>query len=199
MTVFTYDLNRPLQRSDIRDSTTLLRFGVRYNFPLEPNTIPSTIRCLALGHSFNKEIKPGVIPNSVTSLEFGYRFNQELQPNSIPASVQRLIFGACYNKSLVDVIPPSVTHLTVGLDFNKDLNISPDTKIWCTDQNYILFTNMKFRHVRFYTSDKTIISTFNNNHILSDTYVITKLYKFKQTVEITLKLHSRQVKSSRKV
>ena len=200
MITFRYNLNKPLEITDVPNSATTLVFSPEFNLCVEPNTIPSTIQRVVFGRDFNQKIPHGVIPNSVTDLDLGWTFNQILEADSIPASVQYLSLSWNYNQPLVNVIPPSVKLISFGPWFNNDLNIDLDTKIDCTQRNYDFFAKMKFRHISFFVFTPAIlISLLEDNNITDNYDVVTKDNKFGLDTKTTLKRRCPQIKSSRKV
>jgi hypothetical protein len=87
--------------------------------------IPNSVRNLTFENSFDQCIN-NCIPNSVTLLRFGYHFNRDIK-NYIPNSVTHLEFGHKFNQDIRDCIPDSVTHLTLDCEFNQDLDVIPNS------------------------------------------------------------------------
>ena len=99
-----------------------ITFGNYFNRYIK-GTIPSSVTHLTFGFDFNKDIK-GALPSSITHLIFGFFFNRDIR-GAIPSSVTHLIFGDYFDKDIKGAIPSSVTHLTIGYDFDQDVDVIP--------------------------------------------------------------------------
>jgi hypothetical protein len=135
--------NQPLEKGDIPNSVTTLKFGNHFDQPLKKGDIPNSVTTLNFWGYFNQPLKKGDIPDSITTLKFGWNFNQPLKKGDIPNSVTTLVFGFRFNQTLKPGdIPNSVTTLTFGNHFKQPLssdNIPNSVKeIFLTKAHYIL-------------------------------------------------------------
>jgi hypothetical protein len=109
-----------------------LKLKQYFNQPLR--LLPRTLKHLELGTDFNQPINDMVhrIPFGVEYLEFGSHFNKPIKDafpmkgyhgirNYIPPTVTNLIFGWQFNQDISETIPASVTHLKFGYDFCIDI------------------------------------------------------------------------------
>lgn len=87
----------------------------RATIPIPPGVIPNNIKTLIIQQYAHAVLTPGAIPLSVTDVLFDSA-NIKISEGIIPPSVTRLTFGKNFNQPLKPGdIPGSVTHLT----FNK--------------------------------------------------------------------------------
>eukprot|EP01133_Synstelium_polycarpum_P012773 gene12773-14985_t len=81
--------------------------------------LPSNTVRVALGDLYDSPVTPGTFPEKLTHLKFGYLFNQPIRPGTLPRHLKVLSFGDRFAQQL-DIIPTTLTHLTLGEDFNYD-------------------------------------------------------------------------------
>uniref|UniRef100_A0A6C0C7L0 F-box domain-containing protein n=1 Tax=viral metagenome TaxID=1070528 RepID=A0A6C0C7L0_9ZZZZ len=121
---FCYNFDKSL-RGCIPNSVTHLSFLDYFNRPIK-DCIPDSVTNLKFGWEFNQPID-GCIPNSVIKLKFGDEFKQPIE-GCIPNSVIHLSLGYAFNqRPLKNLLPPSVTHLHVAINFMDDIDTLPDT------------------------------------------------------------------------
>lgn len=125
-----------------------LKLGAGFNQSLLFSKLPAALTHLRFGDEFNMRLFSAVLPNSITHLHFGSRFSSELTAQNLPTQLQRLTrtnLSYSYDdfsqqKYLTHLslncpaeqaisnlrLPPSLTHLSLGVHFNSSLQDLPN-------------------------------------------------------------------------
>jgi hypothetical protein len=114
----------------------LLEFGSEFNKYISLDNC-NKLTHLIFGTCFNIHID--LYPKSLTHLIFGYFFNKPI--TNLPSSLKYLKFGDKFNQSIK--LPPNLTHLILGEDFNGLLDF-PE-KLECLK---VYFNNFNLTYIQ---------------------------------------------------
>uniref|UniRef100_A0A6C0C9F9 F-box domain-containing protein n=1 Tax=viral metagenome TaxID=1070528 RepID=A0A6C0C9F9_9ZZZZ len=128
VTHVTFDdrFNSPIVRK-IPTSVTHITFGNYFN-RLIYRDIPSSVTHVMLGRSFIHFVS-GSLPTSVTHLKIDPYFVYTSMRYFVPPSVTHLSFGPNFNLPINTLIPSFVTHLAFGEKFNHPIIDIPSSVV----------------------------------------------------------------------
>lgn len=101
------------------------KLGLGYYYNQSVKRLPKTITHLEFGYKFNLSIKSLKSNTSITNLTLDHDFNHNI--NSLPKNLTNLTINAGKFSKSLDNLPNTITHLTLGLNFNSVIDNLPNS------------------------------------------------------------------------
>ncbi|KAF2074645.1 hypothetical protein CYY_004040 [Polysphondylium violaceum] len=101
----------------------LLSLTIDDNHFIQPHLFDSLNIISMKFEEYNQILLPGCIPNTVQVVNFSplSNYSQPFSKGIFPESVKTIVFSGRFNQTLTDLLPRSLTELSLGTDFNQPI------------------------------------------------------------------------------